>query len=148
MSSQLLGGRYEVGELLGRGGMAEVHLGYDTRLSRPVAIKMLRSDLARDTSFLNRFRREAQSAAGLNHAAIVAVYDSGEDHTVQVGGRRSRSRTSSWSTSRARRSASCSTSAHPSILTRPPASPRACWTRSPTAIAWASCTATSSPRTS
>ena len=86
MSSQLLGGRYEVGELLGRGGMAEVHLGYDTRLSRPVAIKMLRSDLARDTSFLNRFRREAQSAAGLNHAAIVAVYDSGEDHTIQVGG--------------------------------------------------------------
>jgi beta-lactam-binding protein with PASTA domain/predicted Ser/Thr protein kinase len=85
-SSQLLGGRYEVGELLGRGGMAEVHLGYDTRLSRPVAIKMLRSDLARDTSFLNRFRREAQSAAGLNHAAIVAVYDSGEDHATQAGG--------------------------------------------------------------
>jgi serine/threonine-protein kinase len=85
-SPNLLGGRYEVGELLGRGGMAEVHLGYDTRLSRPVAIKMLRSDLARDTSFLNRFRREAQSAAGLNHAAIVAVYDSGEDHTTQVGG--------------------------------------------------------------
>ncbi len=82
----LLGGRYEVGRLLGRGGMAEVHLGYDTRLSRPVAIKMLRSDLARDTSFLNRFRREAQSAAGLNHAAIVAVYDSGEDHALQAGG--------------------------------------------------------------
>jgi beta-lactam-binding protein with PASTA domain/predicted Ser/Thr protein kinase len=75
-----------VGRLLGRGGMAEVHLGYDTRLSRPVAIKMLRSDLARDTSFLNRFRREAQSAAGLNHAAIVAVYDSGEDHALQAGG--------------------------------------------------------------
>ena len=65
---RLLGGRYEVGELLGRGGMAEVHLGHDTRLSRPVAIKMLRSDLARDSSFLDRFRREAQSAAGLNHA--------------------------------------------------------------------------------
>lgn len=83
---RLLGGRYEVGELLGRGGMAEVHLGHDTRLSRPVAIKMLRSDLARDTQFLNRFRREAQSAAGLNHASIVAVYDSGEDHTVEAGG--------------------------------------------------------------
>lgn len=85
---QILGGRYEVGELLGRGGMAEVHLGHDTRLSRPVAIKMLRSDLARDTSFLVRFRREAQSAAGLNHASIVAVYDSGEDHAVESGGAR------------------------------------------------------------
>ena len=85
---QLLGGRYEVGELLGRGGMAEVHLGHDTRLSRPVAIKMLRSDLARDPSFLSRFRREAQSAAGLNHASIVAVYDSGEDHVVESGGSR------------------------------------------------------------
>jgi serine/threonine-protein kinase len=83
---RLLGGRYEVGELLGRGGMAEVHLGHDTRLSRPVAIKMLRSDLARDTQFLNRFRREAQSAAGLNHASIVAVYDSGEDHAIETGG--------------------------------------------------------------
>ena len=85
---QILGGRYEVGELLGRGGMAEVHLGHDTRLSRPVAIKMLRSDLARDPSFLVRFRREAQSAAGLNHASIVAVYDSGEDHAVESGGSR------------------------------------------------------------
>ena len=83
---QLLGGRYEVGELLGRGGMAEVHLGHDARLSRPVAIKLLRSDLARDTSFLNRFRREAQSAAGLNHASIVAVYDSGEDRFTESGG--------------------------------------------------------------
>jgi beta-lactam-binding protein with PASTA domain len=83
---QLLGGRYEVGELLGRGGMAEVHLGYDSRLGRPVAIKMLRSDLARDQTFLSRFRREAQSAAGLNHASIVAVYDHGEDTAVEAGG--------------------------------------------------------------
>lgn len=83
---RLLGGRYEVGELLGRGGMAEVHLGHDTRLSRPVAIKMLRSDLARDPAFLARFRREAQSAAGLNHASIVAVYDSGEDYATETGG--------------------------------------------------------------
>ncbi len=82
----LLGGRYEVAELIGRGGMAEVHLGHDTRLSRPVAIKMLRSDLARDSSFLARFRREAQSAAGLNHASIVAVYDSGEDHFTETNG--------------------------------------------------------------
>jgi eukaryotic-like serine/threonine-protein kinase len=59
--------------------MAEVHMGRDTRLGRSVAIKMLRTDLARDPSFQNRFRREAQSAASLNHPAIVAVYDSGEE---------------------------------------------------------------------
>ncbi|MFW5470723.1 Stk1 family PASTA domain-containing Ser/Thr kinase [Knoellia sp. CPCC 206435] len=84
----LLGGRYEVGELIGRGGMAEVHLGHDTRLGRQVAIKMLRSDLARDPSFIKRFRREAQSSAGLNHASIVAVYDSGEDQVVDSLGSR------------------------------------------------------------
>jgi len=66
--------------------MAEVHAGHDTRLGRTVAIKMLRSDLARDPTFLARFRREAQSAAGLNHPAIVAVYDSGEDEDQQPGG--------------------------------------------------------------
>jgi serine/threonine-protein kinase len=75
-----VGSRYELGELIGYGGMAEVHRGRDARLSRDVAIKMLRADLARDPSFLNRFRREAQSAAGLNHPAIVAVYDTGQDH--------------------------------------------------------------------
>ena len=83
---KLLGGRYEVGELLGRGGMAEVHLGYDSRLGRQVAIKMLRSELARDNTFLSRFRREAQSAAGLNHSSIVAVYDHGEDEVIETGG--------------------------------------------------------------
>ncbi|WP_392543779.1 Stk1 family PASTA domain-containing Ser/Thr kinase [Oryzobacter telluris] len=82
----LLGGRYEVGDLLGRGGMAEVHLGFDTRLGRPVALKMLRSELARDQTFISRFRREAQSAAGLNHASIVAVYDHGEDVLRESGG--------------------------------------------------------------
>ena len=82
----LLGGRYQVGELIGRGGMAEVHAGHDTRLGRTVAIKILRSDLARDPAFLARFRREAQSAAGLNHPAIVAVYDSGEDEDLEAGG--------------------------------------------------------------
>lgn len=76
---RILAGRYEVGELIGRGGMAEVHIGHDTRLGRTVAIKILRSDLARDPSFQNRFRREAQAAAALNHPAIVAVYDTGED---------------------------------------------------------------------
>lgn len=83
---RILGGRYEVGELVGRGGMADVHAGHDTRLGRPVAIKILRSDLARDPSFLQRFRREAQASAGLNHANIVAVYDSGEDTFVEAAG--------------------------------------------------------------
>lgn len=81
----VLGGRYEVGELIGRGGMADVHVGHDTRLGRQVAIKMLRSDLARDANFLMRFRREAQSAAGLNHPSIVAIFDSGEDETIGDG---------------------------------------------------------------
>jgi len=85
-ATRLLGGRYQVGALIGRGGMAEVHAGHDTRLGRTVAIKMLRSDLARDPAFLARFRREAQSAAGLNHPAIVAVYDSGEDEDTDSGG--------------------------------------------------------------
>ncbi|MGW7357775.1 Stk1 family PASTA domain-containing Ser/Thr kinase [Streptomyces sp. NPDC054802] len=74
-----LGGRYELGSVLGRGGMAEVYLAHDTRLGRTVAVKTLRADLARDPSFQARFRREAQSAASLNHPAIVAVYDTGED---------------------------------------------------------------------
>jgi len=78
-SKHLLGGRYELGDVLGYGGMAEVRRGRDVRLGRDVAVKTLRSDLARDPSFQSRFRREAQSAASLNHPAIVAVYDTGED---------------------------------------------------------------------
>lgn len=84
--AKILAGRYEVGDLIGRGGMAEVHIGYDTRLGRTVAIKILRADLARDPSFQTRFRREAQAAAGLNHPAIVAVYDTGEDSVVGASG--------------------------------------------------------------
>ena len=76
---QRIGGRYEVGELLGRGGMAEVRKGTDVRLGRTVAIKRLRTDLASDATFQARFRREAQSAASLNHPAIVSVYDTGEE---------------------------------------------------------------------
>ena len=79
--TRLLANRYEVGDLIGAGGMADVFQGRDTRLSRPVAIKILRSDLARDPAFLARFRREAQAAAGLNHPAIVSVYDTGEERT-------------------------------------------------------------------
>jgi len=75
-----LGGRYELGGVLGRGGMAEVYLGHDIRLGRAVAVKTLRADMARDPSFQARFRREAQSAASLNHPSIVAVYDTGEDY--------------------------------------------------------------------
>ncbi|MDQ1642180.1 MAG: eukaryotic-like serine/threonine-protein kinase [Actinomycetota bacterium] len=74
-----LGGRYRLGELLGRGGMAEVHIGHDARLGRSVAVKMLRPDMVRDPTFQARFRREAHSAASLNHPSIVAVYDTGED---------------------------------------------------------------------
>ncbi len=80
--ARLLGGRYQVGELLGYGGMAEVHRGRDLRLGRDVAIKMLRTDLARDNTFQMRFRREAQNAAALNHPAIVAVYDTGEERAA------------------------------------------------------------------
>src|SRR3954452_16421920 len=80
-----LGGRYELGQVLGRGGMAEVYLAHDTRLGREVAVKTLRADLARDPAFQTRFRREAQSAASLNHPAIVAVYDTGEDETAEGG---------------------------------------------------------------
>ena len=85
-SPRVLGNRYEVGDLLGRGGMAEVHLGRDTRLGRTVAIKLLRIDLARDATFQARFRREAQSAASLNHPAIVSVYDTGEEVVTDSGG--------------------------------------------------------------
>lgn len=85
---RLLGSRYELGETLGYGGMAEVHRGRDVRLGREVAVKVLRPDLARDPSFQARFRREAQAAASLNHPAIVAVYDTGEDLNNGDGGDR------------------------------------------------------------
>jgi serine/threonine-protein kinase len=74
-----VGGRYELGDLLGRGGMAEVRKGTDVRLGRVVAVKRLRTDLASDPTFQARFRREAQSSASLNHPAIVSVYDTGEE---------------------------------------------------------------------
>ncbi|MFB4301065.1 Stk1 family PASTA domain-containing Ser/Thr kinase [Actinomadura sp. NTSP31] len=76
---RLLGGRYELDTVIGRGGMAEVYRARDLRLDRVVAIKTLRSDLARDPTFQARFRREAQSAASLNHPSVIAVYDTGED---------------------------------------------------------------------
>ena len=75
----LLGGRYLLGEMIGTGGMADVYIAQDQRLSREVAVKVLRSDLAKDPSFVSRFRKEAKAAAGLSHSGIVAVYDSGEE---------------------------------------------------------------------
>jgi serine/threonine-protein kinase len=77
--SELLGGRYRLGQVIGRGGMAEVRHGTDVRLDRDVAVKVLRADLASDPAFHSRFRREAQSAAALDAPSIVAVYDTGED---------------------------------------------------------------------
>ncbi|HZC25879.1 MAG TPA: Stk1 family PASTA domain-containing Ser/Thr kinase, partial [Actinopolymorphaceae bacterium] len=78
-AGHLLRGRYEVGEVIGHGGMAEVRIGVDQRLGRTVAVKTLRADMATDPTFQARFRREAQSAASLNHPSIVAVYDTGEE---------------------------------------------------------------------
>ena len=79
MSKAVLGNRYKLGEMIGTGGMADVYIAQDTRLARQVAVKVLRSDLARDPLFVARFRKEALAAAGLNHPGIVAVYDSGEE---------------------------------------------------------------------
>lgn len=78
---QQLTDRYELGEILGFGGMSEVHRARDVRLHRDVAIKILRADLVRDPSFYQRFRREAKHTAALNHPSIVAVYDTGEAQT-------------------------------------------------------------------
>src|SRR5436190_17769114 len=79
MSESMLGGRYRIEGRLGAGGMAEVFRGFDTVLNRQVAIKILAPQYARDASFVDRFRREAQAAARLNHPNVVAVYDSGSD---------------------------------------------------------------------
>jgi len=76
---RLIAGRYELGELIGRGGMAEVHSGIDTRLGRTVAIKLLKADLAADSTFEIRFRQEAQASARMAHPTIVRVYDAGDE---------------------------------------------------------------------
>ncbi|MGA4963604.1 protein kinase domain-containing protein [Streptomyces pseudogriseolus] len=75
----LAGGRYQLRDLLGQGGMASVHLAYDTVLDRQVAIKTLHTELGREQAFRERFRREAQSVAKLTHTNIVSVFDTGED---------------------------------------------------------------------
>ncbi|GAA2916314.1 Stk1 family PASTA domain-containing Ser/Thr kinase [Streptomyces thioluteus] len=73
------GGRYQLRDLLGEGGMASVHLAYDSVLDRQVAIKTLHTELGRESSFRERFRREAQAVAKLTHTNIVSVFDTGED---------------------------------------------------------------------
>ena len=84
-SLTVLAGRYEIGELIGRGGMAEVYVGRDTRLDRKVAIKLLKSDLAANEKFRTRFRQEAQAAARMSHPTVVRVFDAGEEVTTAGG---------------------------------------------------------------
>ncbi|MET4637910.1 Stk1 family PASTA domain-containing Ser/Thr kinase [Mycetocola sp. 2940] len=86
---RLLAGRYLVGDLIGRGGMANVFRGTDTKLGRTVAIKILKADLANDPAFRTRFRQEAQAASRMAHPTIVRVFDAGEE-TVKHDGRVSR----------------------------------------------------------
>ena len=96
MPTSLAGGRYQLGQLVGRGGMAEVHVATDTRLGRTVAVKIMRADFATDSIFLERFRREAHSVAQMNNIYdsrkpsprlnIVNIYDSGEETvTTETG---------------------------------------------------------------
>ena len=89
-NQRVIAGRYEVGNLIGRGGMADVYEGVDTRLGRTVAIKLLKADLANDPNFESRFRQEAQASARMAHPTIVRVYDAGEDVTVDSNGNTNR----------------------------------------------------------
>ena len=85
-NQRIIAGRYQLGNLIGRGGMADVYEGIDTRLSRVVAIKLLKSDLANDPNFEARFRQEAQASARMAHPTIVRIYDAGEDEIVDLNG--------------------------------------------------------------
>lgn len=85
LGPRVLGGRYQLGRVIGRGGMAVVSQARDLRLGRDVAVKELRLDLASDATFQARFRREAQASAGLNHPNIVSVYDTGEEEDPRSG---------------------------------------------------------------
>ncbi len=84
-SGRLLGGRYEVREIIGRGGMADVYLGIDARLGRQVAIKVLKSTLSSDPTFRNRFRLEAMAASKMSHPSIVRVFDAGDEENGPDG---------------------------------------------------------------
>src|SRR5690349_23155523 len=83
---RLLAGRYQIGALLGRGGMADVHAGLDARLNRKVAVKLLKPALANDPAFRTRFRQEAQAAACMTHPTIVRVFDAGEETVREPNG--------------------------------------------------------------
>jgi len=82
----MIAGRYQVGDLIGRGGMADVHRGVDTRLGRTVAIKLLKPQFATDPAFRTRFRQEAQAAARMAHPTIVRVFDAGEETVRDASG--------------------------------------------------------------
>src|SRR3954466_11773519 len=82
MAQQVFTNRYEIVRHLARGGMAEVYLARDLLLDRPVALKVLFPELSADSNFVERFRREAQAAANLNHPNIVSVYDWGEEEST------------------------------------------------------------------
>src|SRR6478672_3202803 len=79
VSGTMLDGRYRVGAVIARGGMSTVYRGVDTRLDRPVAIKVMSPQYVADSTFLSRFEREARLAASLGHPGVVAVYDKGQD---------------------------------------------------------------------
>src|SRR5712671_1064510 len=79
LAGQVFSNRYEIEREIARGGMAEVYLARDQLLNRPVALKVLFPEYAREPSFVERFRREAQAAANLNHPNIVAIYDWGQE---------------------------------------------------------------------
>jgi len=83
---RMIADRYEVGALIGRGGMADVYEGIDTRLGRKIAIKILKADLVADPSFEVKFRQEAQNSARMTHPTIVRVYDTGEEQSVDANG--------------------------------------------------------------
>jgi len=83
---RVLAGRYQVGEIIGRGGMADVFEGVDLRLGRKIAIKLLKSDLANEENFESRFAQEAQASAKMAHPTIVRIYDAGEEITTDSNG--------------------------------------------------------------
>jgi len=85
-SERLLAGRYQLGALIGRGGMSDVHVATDSRLGRRVAVKLLKSSLAIDPVFRTRFRQEAQAAARMAHPTIVRVFDAGEETSTDGAG--------------------------------------------------------------
>ena len=135
---QVVSGRYRVLRKLGGGGMADVYLCEDLTLGRRVALKVLLQRFLDDPNFVERFRREAKAAAGLNHANLVSIYDWGEvDGTYYIVMEYVEGETLK---DLIRRRAA-------SAATRPCASRCSCWRLSSSRIAPASCIATSSRRT-